>query len=84
MRGLTRTIVEREAPRVESVHVPEHTTERLTIPAEGGDWVVTSIRSGCLRIQRGDFCAYIPWEGQADLIDFIGEHMLRYAIRNGD
>lgn len=67
---------------LESVHVPEHTTERLTIPAEGGDWVITSIRSGCIRIQRGDFCAYIPFEGMADLAEFVDAHIRRYAIRN--
>ena len=67
--------------KYEEVHVPEHTTARLTIPAEGGDWIITSIRSGCLRIQRGDFCAYIPYEGQAELLSFLGDHVQRSAFR---
>ena len=61
----------------EAIHVPEHTAYRLTILAEGGDWVFTEVRTGCVRVQRGDFCAYIPVHGLIVLRDFLNTHLRR-------
>ena len=74
-----------ENTRVETVDVPEHQTPRLTIKGDRGlgmgafggqggsrsDWVFTFASTGCLRVQRGDFCAYVPVEALDVLADFI-------------
>lgn len=67
------TVDVRPQYRVELIDVPEHQTRRLTIPAEGGDWVFTWARTGCLRVQRGDFCAYVPVEAVEGLHWFIND-----------
>lgn len=58
--------------RVETIRVPEHETKRLTVRASGGDWTFTFARTGCLRVQRGDFCAYVPVEALPALHEFLG------------
>ena len=64
--------------QVEDVHVPDHTTRRMTITNEAGEveWVLTSIRTGCIRVQRGDFCAYFPVEGMLDILEFVTQHFI--------
>lgn len=59
------------ATRVETLEVPAHTTNRLTVDAPGGDWTFTYARTGCLRVQRGDFTAYVPKEAIAGLALFL-------------
>lgn len=46
--------------QVELLDVPEHQTRRMTIDNPDGKWVFTWARTGCLRVQRGDFTAYVP------------------------
>jgi hypothetical protein len=54
------------------ISVPAHATRRLTIHQEGKpDWVFTFARTGCLRVQRGDFTAYVPVEELRTLGNFI-------------
>lgn len=53
---------------LDAVEVPRHVTMRLTTP-EG--WVVTRVRTGCVRVQRGDFCAYFTADDAADVAWFI-------------
>jgi hypothetical protein len=69
--------------REELVDVPEHKTARLTIDGNAGfgsrdyagsNWIFTFTRDGCLRVQRGDFCAYIPPEALGPLVQFIEKH----------
>lgn len=36
-------------------------------------WTFWRIRSGCVRVQRGDFTAYLQSDEAADLADFIKE-----------
>lgn len=62
---------------MEQVAVPEHRTKRLTLlptrdlrPFDEG-WTFTWARTGCLRVQRGDFTAYLT-HAQADaLLSFL-------------
>jgi hypothetical protein len=72
-------------PILEDIPVPEHRTQRLTIPDPNGgpDWVFTSIRSGCIRVQRGDFCSYIPVgrENMDCLLTFVDSHITRTLIQ---
>lgn len=57
----------------ERIPVPAHETERLTLGGPGGKWVFTWARTGCLRVQRGDFTAYIPVEAIDVLRRFLEE-----------
>lgn len=68
--------------QVEDVHVPDHTTRRMTITNEAGgvEWVLTSIRTGCIRVQRGDLCAYLPAEDMLDILEFVAEHFKRTKV----
>ena len=72
--------------REEMVDVPEHSTARLTIDGDSGlgsmyysgkDWVFSFARTGCLRVNRGDFCAYVPPEALGTLAAFIEKHRVR-------
>lgn len=70
--------------RVQRKDVSEHQTFQLRIDGGTGlgmmhlggpeDWVFTFARTGCLRVQRGDFCAYIAAEALDALVDFIYKH----------
>lgn len=51
----------------ERVTVPEHTTERLTL----GGWVFWRVRTGCIRVQRGDLTAYLEADEAQELAEFI-------------
>lgn len=54
----------------ERVLVPEHETVRLTT-TEG--WVFSRVRTGCVRVQKGDFCAYLTDEESMAVSDFLYE-----------
>jgi hypothetical protein len=60
---------------VERIPVPAHATDRMTVYDPNyplaPPWVFTFARTGCLRIQRGDFCAYLPFEVIGDLQRFL-------------
>ena len=61
--------------KVEHIEVPAHTTTRLTINDEQGEWIITPIRTGCVRIQRGDFCAYLSLNGAVALRELLTVHI---------
>jgi hypothetical protein len=60
---------------VEVVEVPAHKTKRLTtFPDPGGiPWTFSRVRTGCVRVQRGDFTAYLSSAEAAALANFIWE-----------
>lgn len=60
--------VSRKAGRIDTVEVPAHTTERLTT-REG--WVISRVRTGCIRVQKGDFCAYLQADEARLVSQFI-------------
>lgn len=50
-------------------HVEEHDAEQLVCPESG--WTFTRVKTGCIRVQKGDFTAYLV-EREADaLAEFI-------------
>lgn len=53
---------------IEEIEVPAHSTQRLTT-REG--WVFSRVRTGCVRVQKGDFCAYLQSDEAAALSRFI-------------
>ena len=59
--------------RLELVDVPAHQTERLTVTDPTGTWTFWRVRTGCIRVQRGDFTAYITPEDALVLATFIEE-----------
>jgi hypothetical protein len=52
----------------ETVSVPAHLTERVTIP---GGWVFWRVSTGCIRVQKGDFTAYLQADEAQELAEFI-------------
>lgn len=54
----------------ETVHVEEHDTERLTLPS---GWVFWRVKSGCIRVQKGDFTAYLQHDEADDLARLLGD-----------
>ena len=58
-------------PYVEEIEVPEHRARRLTLKNPDGTWVLTQTRTGCIRVQRGDFTAYFDRAFLVDLEVFI-------------
>jgi hypothetical protein len=63
------------ATTTEFLQVPAHTTTRLTINDEQGEWVFTLVRTGCIRVQRGDFCAYLSLNGAVALRELLAVHI---------
>jgi predicted N-acetyltransferase YhbS len=61
---------------IETVEVPAHTTQRLT--TDDG-WVLTHVRTGCVRVQRGDFTAYFDVASLGEIAVFISDQDLRNA-----
>lgn len=53
---------------IEEVTVPEHTTFKLTL--ESG-WTFWKVRTGCVRVQKGDFTAYLLEEDVVPLAKFL-------------
>lgn len=49
--------------------VPAHQTEMLKFDG----WTFWRVRTGCIRIQRGDFTAYLQADEASDLCEFISE-----------
>lgn len=49
--------------------VPAHQTEMLKFDG----WTFWRVSTGCIRVQRGDFTAYLQEDEAADLADFIKE-----------
>jgi len=49
--------------------VPAHRTEMLKFDG----WTFWRVRTGCIRVQRGDFTAYLQADEAADLAEFIRE-----------
>lgn len=47
--------------------VPAHYTQMLKFDG----WTFWRVRTGCIRIQRGDFTAYLEADEAIDLADFI-------------
>lgn len=60
---------------MEFIQVPAHTTARLTVNDEQGEWVFTQVRTGCIRVQRGDFCAYLTLDGAVALRELLTNHI---------
>ena len=49
--------------------VPAHQTEMLKFDG----WTFWRVRTGCIRVQRGDTTAYLQADEAMDLADFIRE-----------
>lgn len=62
------TLSRSRAGRIEVVEVPAHQTERLTT-REG--WVFSRVRTGCVRVQKGEFTAYLQDDEARILAQFI-------------
>lgn len=56
--------------KIEQISVPEHVTSRLTV----GEWTFTWARTGCLRVQKGDFTAYLQNDDTLELMAFISQY----------
>lgn len=50
-------------------HVESHDTEQLL--THENDWTFTRVQTGCIRVQKGDFTAYLSEEEADALGDFI-------------
>lgn len=57
------------SPTVQRKHVMEHYTDQLQCPENG--WTLTRVSTGCIRVQKGDFTAYLSEEEADSLADFI-------------
>ena len=52
----------------ETVRVEAQATERMTLPS---GWAFWRVRTGCVRVQKGDFTAYLQRDEAEELADFI-------------
>lgn len=54
----------------ETVAVEAHETERMVLPS---GWTFWRVRTGCIRVQKGDFTAYLQQDEAEELAEFIDD-----------